>query len=300
MASRDFSFLTLRNVSAYNPNNSVVEPNRFFVTSTNGAAYFSDNVQVSSIKVNGNAIVTGIVSTSYIGYSQNVNINPSAASVDNGVINIGTAYNPTIGIGSEGSNKNITMNGSPLINGNALVNGRVQISSCNAATPSLYFTTDADSGLYGIGDGTFGMCSNGNNRVTIGPDITITPQSNGNVTINSTVTMPYVTNLNTVNISDSGGINTNNTNTTRIGKPDGTGAIRIYGDTRINTDSSQAGTHIGNAQGDVTIDASNLTITADDIVIGNAGIIPLGAPLPTGWYQLYYSTGTGQLGYTTS
>jgi hypothetical protein len=133
MASRDFSFLTLRNVSAYNPDNSVVQPNRFFVTSTNGAAYFSDNVQVSSIKVNGNAIVTGIVSTSYIGYSQNVNINPSAASQDTGNINIGTAYNPTIGIGSEGSVKDIIMNGAPLIKGTT--NARViNASSINIST----------------------------------------------------------------------------------------------------------------------------------------------------------------------
>jgi hypothetical protein len=51
MSSRDFGFLTLRNVTAYQPNNLYVPPNNIFVTTTNGVARFSDNITISSINV---------------------------------------------------------------------------------------------------------------------------------------------------------------------------------------------------------------------------------------------------------
>jgi hypothetical protein len=49
MSSRDFGFTTLRNVTAYQPNNLYVPQNRVLATSTNGAAIFSDNITISSL-----------------------------------------------------------------------------------------------------------------------------------------------------------------------------------------------------------------------------------------------------------
>jgi len=135
MSSRDFSFLTLRNVSAYNPDNSLVSANSLFVTSTNGSAVFSNNISISSI---------------------------------------------------------------------------------NAST----------------------------------------------------------LNASTINVNTSGGINTTNTNTTNIGNPNGLGSLKLYGYTRINTDSSQASTFIGNAVGSIVLNSPDMQIVSDGTISleGNCNI----------------------------
>ena len=51
MTSRDFGFLTLRNTTAYQPNGNPVPPNNVFVTSTNGLAFFSDNISINTVNV---------------------------------------------------------------------------------------------------------------------------------------------------------------------------------------------------------------------------------------------------------
>lgn len=51
MTSRDFGFITLRNAVAYRPDNSIVPINNVYITSTNGAAIFSDTLTISTINV---------------------------------------------------------------------------------------------------------------------------------------------------------------------------------------------------------------------------------------------------------
>ena len=135
MSSRDFSFLTLRNVSAYNPDNSLVSANSLFVTSTNGSAVFSNNISISSI---------------------------------------------------------------------------------NAST----------------------------------------------------------LNASTINVNTSGGINTTNTNATNIGNPNGLGSLKLYGYTRINTDSSEASTFIGNAVGSIVLNSPDMQIVSNGTISleGNCNI----------------------------
>ena len=49
MSSRDYGFLTLRNIVAYQSNGDIVPANNIFVTSTNGVAVFSNNVSISTV-----------------------------------------------------------------------------------------------------------------------------------------------------------------------------------------------------------------------------------------------------------
>ena len=51
MSSRDYGFLTLRNIVAYQSNGDSVPANDIFVTSSNGTAIFSDNVKISTINI---------------------------------------------------------------------------------------------------------------------------------------------------------------------------------------------------------------------------------------------------------
>jgi hypothetical protein len=61
MSSRDFGFLTLRNIQAYQPNGNPVPPNQILVTSGAGSGGFTNNLIISSICVS-----TVEVSTIYI------------------------------------------------------------------------------------------------------------------------------------------------------------------------------------------------------------------------------------------
>jgi hypothetical protein len=49
MASSDFEFMTLRNLTAYQPDGTRVMPNYMLLTSTNGGAFFTDSITISSI-----------------------------------------------------------------------------------------------------------------------------------------------------------------------------------------------------------------------------------------------------------
>jgi hypothetical protein len=51
MSSADFGFMTLRNMTAYQTNGGRVKQNYLLTTSTNGTAYFSDSIRLSSINV---------------------------------------------------------------------------------------------------------------------------------------------------------------------------------------------------------------------------------------------------------
>ncbi len=49
MASADYEFMTLRNLTAYQPDGTRVMPNYMMITSTNGGTVFTDNISISSI-----------------------------------------------------------------------------------------------------------------------------------------------------------------------------------------------------------------------------------------------------------
>ena len=63
MSSRDYGFLTLRNIVAYQYNGDVVSANNIFVTSTNGAAIFSNYPSISTLNASTLNINTFNVST---------------------------------------------------------------------------------------------------------------------------------------------------------------------------------------------------------------------------------------------
>jgi hypothetical protein len=84
MTSRDFGFLSLRNTIAYQPNGLPVPPNQVLITSTNGAAVFSNSINISTINVstlNTNTIIPSttltiegnvLISTNQPGYNLNI------------------------------------------------------------------------------------------------------------------------------------------------------------------------------------------------------------------------------------
>jgi hypothetical protein len=84
MSSRDFGFTTLRNVTAYQPNNLYVPPNNVLVTSTNGAAVFSDNISISTL--NASTINVGTKNASTI----------NASTVNTGTLNASIISSTTI------------------------------------------------------------------------------------------------------------------------------------------------------------------------------------------------------------
>ena len=67
MSSRDYGFLTLRNATAYQQNGNPVPPNSIFVTSTNGVAKFSDNINISSFTTS--SLNTDVINVSTINAS---------------------------------------------------------------------------------------------------------------------------------------------------------------------------------------------------------------------------------------
>jgi len=126
MTSRDFGFTTLRSAVAYRRNNTLVPPNNVYITSTNGAAIFSDTLTISTINVstiNGGGGGGGGVS-----------------SISSG-INISTSGTPSIPIINVYINSTLDMNNYGILNCNNLTSntspftistiGNVNISSNN-------------------------------------------------------------------------------------------------------------------------------------------------------------------------
>ena len=79
---------------------------------------------VEVLDVNGNIHTSGYLSTNIINmtngsinFSSVINIDSNSAGINTGIINIGTAYNPTITLGSAGSTKTHTINGTTDVNG---------------------------------------------------------------------------------------------------------------------------------------------------------------------------------------
>jgi hypothetical protein len=170
------------------------------------------NINDTNININdGNLILTttnSYISTNNINmggtgsdiiFSSILNIDSSAAAVDNGIINIGTAYNPTINFGSAGTSHTITMNGDlniqREIDNNYTTLNLINISNVSSSVQfsmqtgggsySLYATdsegSPAESGLI---PSTFQIYSY---YPTPTPVLTIYPNGNTNILGNLTV-----------------------------------------------------------------------------------------------------------------
>ena len=81
MTSRDFGITTLRNAVAYHFDGSIVPSNNVYITSTNGAAIFSDSLTISTINVS--TINGGGGGSQTLSQTGNiVSLNPSGSMVD--------------------------------------------------------------------------------------------------------------------------------------------------------------------------------------------------------------------------
>ncbi len=121
MTSRDFGITTLRNAVAYHFDGSIVPSNNVYITSTNGAAVFSDTLTISTINVSTATISTLTVST-----------------IDGGgvssilAVNAGTNISipdPLIPVVSVNINSTLNMNGYSIVDGT----GSLTLSSDNVA-----------------------------------------------------------------------------------------------------------------------------------------------------------------------
>jgi hypothetical protein len=105
MTSRDFGIVTLRSAVAYRRNNTLVPPNNVYVTSTNGAAIFSDTLTISTINVstiNGSGVGGGVSSI-----SSGINISIT-----------GTVSTPIVNVDI---NSTLLMNGFPIVDTTGLL-----------------------------------------------------------------------------------------------------------------------------------------------------------------------------------
>lgn len=69
MASADFTFITLRNITAYQTNNAYVPNNYFLTMSTNGRARWTNNINLNTLTVstiNSNRIDVTYISTNIL------------------------------------------------------------------------------------------------------------------------------------------------------------------------------------------------------------------------------------------
>ena len=105
MTSRDFGIVTLRNAVAYHFDGSIVPINNVYITSTNGAAIFSDTLTISTINVstiNGSGVGGGVSS---ITAGTNISIT-------------GTVSTPIVNVDI---NSTLLMNGFPIVDTTGLL-----------------------------------------------------------------------------------------------------------------------------------------------------------------------------------
>jgi len=88
MTSRDFGITTLRNAVAYHLDGSIVPSNNVYITSTNGAAVFSDTLTISTINastINGGiTLPSAIISMSTLTWSSSGGVS-FASTIDTNV-----------------------------------------------------------------------------------------------------------------------------------------------------------------------------------------------------------------------
>ena len=159
MTSRDFGFTTLRSAVAYRRNNTLVPPNNVYVTSTNGAATFSDTLTISTINVSTATISTLTVSTINGGGGGGVILITAGTNIST----TGTASNPTINVNInstlEMNGENIHSSGALGIASDAILNLDGTFVNMVASIGDIYIQTNSTASKVTVdcqgGDGTF-------------------------------------------------------------------------------------------------------------------------------------------------
>ena len=164
MTSRDFGIVTLRSAVAYRRNNTLVPPNNVYVTSTNGAAIFSDTLTISTINVstiNGSGVGGGVSS---ITAGTNISIT-------------GTVSTPIVNVDI---NSTLLMNGYPIYDNSTITIAAGSTINLSTLNTSIYL----DQVSQGI------TITSGNTTTINGTIMTV----NGNLAVlSSAITQQIVT-----------------------------------------------------------------------------------------------------------
>ena len=152
MTSRDFGFLTLRNTIAYQPNGNPVPPNNVFITSTNGASIFSNNVNINTLNV-GTVSTSSIITPIQLYNSTNISdnygktvllrnstintIGLTTSPINNTSINFINQSGAPYSISTSGAPYSISTSVSTIIDTNTLVTG-FYIDGLGWIVPSFY------------------------------------------------------------------------------------------------------------------------------------------------------------------
>jgi len=220
MTSRDFGFLTLRNTLAYQPNGDPVPANYIFITSSSGAAIFSNNVTIDVLNastINASTINTDTLNASTINAST---ISASTISAD--VFNVSTLNASTIVIDviTTSTINVITLNTSTIFTSSIFTNYLTVNSTAIISTLNATNINASTINLLTLNTSSIFTSSLLTSSLLTSSIIT------NYLTVNSTA---IISTLNALNftISSSGGINRNNSNSTIIGGPSGN--IQLYG-----------------------------------------------------------------------
>jgi len=205
MTSRDFGFLTLRNTIAYQPNGDPVPANNIFITSSSGEAIFSDTATINIL--NTSTINTDILNASIINISTINASTINASTISSDLFNVSTLNASTIII------DDITTSTINLLN----------LNTSSIFTSSIftnYLTTNSTAAISTLN------ATNMNASTLNLLSLTTSSIFTNYLTTNSTAAISTLNTLN-LTISSSGGINTNNSNSTIIGGAGGN--IQLYG-----------------------------------------------------------------------
>ena len=118
MTSRDFGIVTLRNAVAYHFDGSIVPINNVYITSTNGAAIFSDTLTISTINV---STINGGGGVSSITAGTNISIT-------------GTVSTPIVNVDI---NSTLLMNGFPIYDNNTITIAAGSIINLSTLSTSI-------------------------------------------------------------------------------------------------------------------------------------------------------------------
>jgi len=261
MTSRDFGFTTLRSAVAYRRNNTLVPPNNVYVTSTNGAAIFSDTLTISTINV----------STINGGGGGGGGVNSVTAGTNIAIS--GSASNPVVNVAISSP---LDMNGQPLIDSTGLLTLSSSDITLNANTATGSVTVQgAAASLTAYENNATVESKIGDVIIQSHSNVAITAEENAvGIMAGTNITMSTNDNIamtagKDVTISSIGGNMTLNA----LSTSDSSGSIGIGADNSISIFSRVNQLVLSTGESDILFDAhSDLRQTAgNDITISSTG-----------------------------